>query len=138
MCSLSPGWRQQGHVPCFQRWSHFPSKEKPVNEATSWKSQSRNPQSKATAICGNLFSYMPPWESVMTSWSISWQQGDLAAWPLDQVTCCDIIRIQLARGHEALIDHVRALTARSQIVKQISNLYINSHFGISCAEGALV
>ena len=65
---------------------------------------------KATAIRGNVFSYMLPWDSGMRKLSISWQENDFTAWPLDQATCCDIIRTQFVKGHEALIDHAKALT----------------------------
>ena len=92
----------------------------------------RNPlaqATKATGILENFFSYMLPWDSIMRKLSKAWQDGDFTDWPLDAPTCFESVQMQIVHGHEVLIDRARPLTVRSQIVKEMANMYIDNNSG---------
>ena len=50
-------------------------------------------------------------------------------WPLDQNTACEIVRLRFIRGQESLVKKFKELHVRSQIVKQMANIYIQRHIG---------
>ena len=52
-------------------------------------------------------------------------EGDLTQWPLDQETACQVVRVQLIRGHEDLLHQFKELKVRSQVVKELANIYID-------------
>ena len=86
----------------------------------------------STAVRGNLFSYLLPWDGVMKKLSKAWADGDFTEWPLDQSTCCEIVRIVFVKGQEALIDQVKSLSVRSRVVKEMAKIYIESHYDEVC------
>ena len=81
---------------------------------------------RAYAVRGNCFSFLLPWDTVMKKLSRSFARGDFTQWPLDQNTAAQIVRLKMIRGHEALIDQFKELKVRSQVVKEMAKLYIDS------------
>ena len=69
------------------------------------------------AVRGNVFSFLLPWDPLMQKLSAAWAENDFTQWPLDQDTVCEIARLRLVRGHEALIDDFRQLQVRSKLLK---------------------
>eukprot|EP00973_Karenia_brevis_P072879 10121228-Karenia_brevis.AAC.1 len=57
--------------------------------------------SRPIAVRGNLFAFLLPWNKLMCQLSEAFAKSDFRAWPLDQVTACEITTIRLVRGHEA-------------------------------------
>ena len=53
--------------------------------------------------------------------------GDFTEWPLDQATACEICRVRFVRGPEAVVDKYAELKIRSQVVKDMANIYIERH-----------
>ena len=79
----------------------------------------------AYGVRGNVFSFLLPWENVMSKLSKAFAEGDLTEWPLDQATACQVVRVQLIRGHANLLDQFKELKVRSQVVKELANIYID-------------
>ena len=82
---------------------------------------------RAWAVRGNIFSFLLPWEKVMSQLSKSFQQGDFTQWPLDQDTACEIVRVRFHRGQESLLNKFKELKVRSQVVKQMAKIYIENY-----------
>ena len=53
--------------------------------------------------------------------------GDFTAWPLDQATACEICRVRFVRGPEGVVDKFAELRVRSQVIKDMANIYIQRH-----------
>ena len=49
---------------------------------------------RSVAVRGNCFSFLLPWEQVMGKLSRAFGQGDFRAWPLDQDTAMQIVRVK--------------------------------------------
>ena len=49
---------------------------------------------RSVAVRGNCFSFLLPWEQVMGKLSRAFGQGDFTAWPLDQDTAMQIVRVK--------------------------------------------
>ena len=53
--------------------------------------------------------------------------GDFTDWPLDQATACEICLVRFVRGPEYIVDKFAELRVRSQVVKDMANIYIQRH-----------
>ena len=82
---------------------------------------------RAWAVRGNLFSFLLPWESVMSQLSKCFISGDFREWPLDQATACGVCRVRFVRTVESVVDKFAELRVRSQVVKDMANIYIRRH-----------
>ena len=82
---------------------------------------------RSIGVRGNCFSFLLPWENVMSLLSKAFAEGDFRTWPLDQETAAQIVRVKFVRGHEALRQQFKELKVRSLIVKGMANL--SSAFG---------
>ena len=82
---------------------------------------------RAIGVRGNCFSFLLPWEDVMGRLSKAFGEGDFSAWPLDQDTAAQVVRVRFVRGHEALRQQFKELKVRSRVVKAMANLYVDNH-----------
>ena len=82
---------------------------------------------RTVAVRGNIFSFLLPWDTVMSKLSDAWARNDFRQWPLDPDTACHFVKVHLSKGQETLIDQLKQLRVRSKIVKQMANVYIANH-----------
>ena len=82
---------------------------------------------RAWRVRGNIFSCLLPWEKVMAQLSKCFLTGDFREWPLDQATACEVVRVHFVRGPESIADKFSELRVRSQVVKEMANIYIERH-----------
>ena len=75
-------------------------------------------------IRGNIFSFLLPWEKVLTQLFDKVEDGDLSDWPLSPSTVLNVVRVRFVRGPQSLVDKFRDLHVRSKVVKQLASLYI--------------
>ena len=50
--------------------------------------------------------------------------GDFTHWPLDQATACEFCRVRFVRAQESIVEKFAELRVRSQVVKELANIYI--------------
>ena len=77
---------------------------------------------KSVALRGNLWSSMLQWDKLMPKLSRSWQEEDVADWPMDANIACEVVMLKFLRGQESLIDWIRQLSLRSEKVQSGPNL----------------
>ena len=53
--------------------------------------------------------------------------GDFTDRPVDQPTACEFVRVRFVRGPESIVDKFAELRVRSQVVKELANMYIERH-----------
>ena len=53
--------------------------------------------------------------------------GDFTDWPLDQETACQVCRVRFVRGPEKIVEKFAELRVRSQVIKEMANIYIGRH-----------
>ena len=82
---------------------------------------------RAWAVRGNIFSFLLPWEKVMSQLSKCFLTGDFTDWPLDQETVCEFVRVRLVRAKAAATQQYRELRVRSRVVKHMADLYMRRH-----------
>ena len=82
---------------------------------------------RAWGVRGNIFSFLLPWNTVMSKLSECFVHGDFREWPLDQKTACEICRVRFVRGEPSDTDKYEELLVRSAMVKGMANIYIQRH-----------
>ena len=82
---------------------------------------------RAWRLRGNIFSFPLPWEQVMAQLSKCFLTGDFTEWPLDQSVACQVCRVRFVRAQESIVDKYAQLRVRSQVVKELANIYIQRH-----------
>ena len=63
----------------------------------------------------------------MSQLSKCFATGDFRDWPLDQATACEVCRVRFVRTVESVADKFAELRVRSQVVKDMANIYIERH-----------
>ena len=75
-------------------------------------------------IRGNIFSFLLPWEKVLTEFFEKVEDGDLSHWPLSPTAVLNVVRLRFVRGPQSLVEKFRDLYVRSKIVRRLASLYI--------------
>eukprot|EP00973_Karenia_brevis_P088840 12321810-Karenia_brevis.AAC.1 len=60
-------------------------------------------------IRGNIFSFLLPWEKVLTELFEKVEDGDLSQWPLSPTTVLNVVRLRFVRGPQSLVEKFRDL-----------------------------
>ena len=79
---------------------------------------------RSWGVRGNIFSFLLPWEKVLTQLFEKVEDGDLSQWPLSPAEAMKLVRVRFVRGPAALIQKFRDLYVRSAVVKRLAEIYI--------------
>ena len=80
-------------------------------------------------VRGNLFSFLLPWEKVLTQLFQKIEDGDLSEWPLSPETVLNLVRVKFSRASDSLVQHFRDLYVRSAVVKRLAHVYVERKIG---------
>ena len=68
---------------------------------------------------GNLFSFLLPFEKILTQLFQKVEDGDLSEWPLSSKDACTLVRVKFVRADPELVQEFRDLYVRSAVVKRL-------------------
>ena len=68
-------------------------------------------------VRGNLFSFLLPWEQVMSQLCEKCEDGDLSRWPMSPDIACQVVRVKFAKGSDVMLEKFRDLHVRSSVIK---------------------
>jgi hypothetical protein len=68
---------------------------------------------------GNLFSFLLPFEKILTQLFQKVEDGDLSEWPLSSKDACQLVRVKFVRANPELVQEFRDLYVRSAVVKRL-------------------
>ena len=71
-------------------------------------------------VRGNLFSFLLPWEKILTQLFEKVEDGDLSEWPLSPKTARNLVRVRFIKASTELVQHFRDLFVRSAVVKRLA------------------
>ena len=75
-----------------------------------------------------MFSFQLPWEKIQEKIRrLVSNQGEIDAWPLEPKIASQLVRVRLVQGPEDLLERVKHLKVRAEIVKRVAYLYIERH-----------
>ena len=80
---------------------------------------------RSWGVRGNIFSFLLPWEEVLTQLFQKVEDGDLSQWPLAPDVVLHVVRVRFVRGPEDLLQKFRDLYVRSKVVKKLAAIYID-------------
>lgn len=80
---------------------------------------------RSWGVRGNIFSFLLPWENILSQLFRKVEDGDLSEWPLSPETMLHIVRVRFIRGPKDLLQQFRDLRIRSKIVKKLAAIYID-------------
>ena len=80
---------------------------------------------RSWGVRGNIFSFLLPWETVLTQLFEKVEDGDLSQWPLAPDVVLKVVRVRFIRGPEDLLQKFRDLYVRSKVVKKLAEIYID-------------
>ena len=80
---------------------------------------------RSWGVRGNIFSFLLPWEEVLTQLFEKVEDGDLSQWPLAPDVVLHGVGVRFVRGPEDLLQKFRDLYVRSKVVKKLAAIYID-------------
>lgn len=75
-------------------------------------------------VRGNLFSFLLPWERILSELFQKVEDGNLSSWPLEPKEALKLVRVKFENGSETMLDKFRDLYVRSKVVKRLAGIYV--------------